>query len=148
MGIKNWTNVNKRILKISRKTHFHFGFNAGLTLPLQHSWYIVRWNWFNVEAILTQSCKFDVVVSPLWRLWEINAVVSMCNKVVNIAFIIPCELKLLSSIEVTLKQHCNFDLVASTLLQRCILAVRRSEQRLFAGQRLVWVWIYVPLGHL
>ena len=40
-------------------------------------------------------------------------------------FVAYCELNLLSKVEATLRQHCNFDLVASTPLQDCVLVVWR-----------------------
>ena len=43
-----------------------------------------------------------------------------CRNVVNKTSIVHCELNLLSKFEETFDQRCNFDVVASTSLQRCV----------------------------
>ena len=43
-----------------------------------------------------------------------------CRNVVNKTSIVHCELNLLSKFEETFDQRCNFDVVTSTSLQRCV----------------------------
>lgn len=48
------------------------------------------------------------------------------------------ELNLLSHVQTTLIQPCNFEFVASTLWQRCVLIVRRCGLTTTLPQRLVF----------
>ena len=78
----------------------------------------------NFEATLPQRYKFDVVVSTLQRCREFDVTIHHCSNIVNTTSIVCCALSLLSNVAVRLEQGCNFDVVASTSLQRCLLVAR------------------------
>ena len=49
-----------------------------------------------------------------------------------------CELNLLSNVEATLEERWNFDVVASVLLQRCVLVVQCYDLTTTLSQRCVF----------
>ena len=67
---------------------------------------------YNFEATSLQLSEFDVVVSTLSRWCELDKGFQHSNN-------------LPSKVKATLEQHYNFDVVASTYLQGCVLVVWR-----------------------
>ena len=50
--------------------------------------------------------------------------IDITSNIINTTSIVYCELNLLSNVETTLEQRCNFYIMASTLLQRCVLVAQ------------------------
>ena len=79
-----------------------------------------RQHWYNAVKLISyyRRCE-DVVNLTSWF--------KRCNNIVNTTFIAQCKLNLLSKVEPTLEQRCNFDVGVSTSLQRCVLVVRHCD---------------------
>ena len=111
---KYWCNV---VIPTLRR---HCEFDSAVTRLYQRCLYDIYNMLKCIEATLVQCCEFYVVISMLWRRCELR----QWGKVANTACIVRHELNLLSNVEVMLEQRFNFDVVASTSLQHCILVVR------------------------
>ena len=113
------------------------GFNVVSTFPLHHLW-----------GELTIQCR-DIVhnvinLKLLWRRFkDATFWFQRCNKVDNTTSIVYCKLNLLSIVEATLEQHCNFDVVTSALLQRCVLVVRCRHFTGKLSQRCVFPCLFM-----
>ena len=65
----------------------------------------------------------DVAITTSLICYEVNLLSNIRAFIVHTTFMVHRELKLLSSVEATLEQRYNFDVVASTLLQSFVLVV-------------------------
>ena len=62
--------------------------------------------------------------------------ISTLGNIINATTIVYCELNLLTNIEVTLDQRCNFHVVASMMMQRLLRAYTTLSLRcVFAGEQ-------------
>ena len=65
----------------------------------------------------------DVAITTSLICYEVNLLSNIRTFIVHTTFMVHRELKLLLSVEATLEQRYNFDVVASTLLQSFVLVV-------------------------
>ena len=114
------------------------GYNVVLAFPLQYSRYAwciyyptLRQRWYNFFNVTWwYQCREDVV--------NLTSHAHRLSNVVSATFIVQRGLNLLSNVETTLEQRCNFDVVASTSLQRCLLVKRCCDLITILSQRCVF----------
>ena len=104
------------------------GFNVIPTLSLQNIWYTVSWTyyprlrqrWHHVISLTSQYQRCIYVVN-LTKWFQ------RCRDVVHTTSIVYCELNLQFNIDEMLEQRWNFDVLASTSIQRWLLIWRRYD---------------------
>ena len=90
------------------------------------------------EVEATLPCKFDVIRSTLRRGCKFDAAIStLQQRCQYTTFMIHLDMNLLSNIEATLEQLCNFDVMAPASVQR-VLVVRRCDLTATLSQRFTF----------
>ena len=126
ISISNGQQQPSDVVMLTSRTRCEF--NVLVSTPYLISSYSVRR--FNIHDIYSSNVTFYSTltqhrhnVSQYRRCKDAVNLTSRfqrCRNVVNKTSIVHCELNLLSKFEETFDQRCNFDVVASTSLQRCV----------------------------
>ena len=104
------------------------GFNVIPTLSLRNTWYTVSWTYY---PRLRQRWHHLISLTPQYQryIYVVNLTKSFqrCRDVAHTTSIVYCELNLLFNIDEMLEQRWNFDVLATTSIQRWLLIWQRCD---------------------